>query len=93
MTTVNAFTTACPSSTLIPSRVVFHEDDYTHPCHPLYVHPSNVLGSFLVSESFNGTCYGSWRRIILVKLSVRRKLDFINGGLGRPPKGSPLVRQ
>lgn len=46
--------TGCSTS----SRSVFHEDDYTHPCHPFYVHPSNVLGSSLVSVPFDGTGMG-----------------------------------
>nr|XP_016442284.1 PREDICTED: uncharacterized protein LOC107767711 [Nicotiana tabacum] len=69
------FLTCRPAS----SRFAFHEDDYTHPCHPLYVHPSDVLGASLASVPFDGTGYGSWRRTILVALSVRNKLDFVNG--------------
>ncbi|XP_075086032.1 uncharacterized protein LOC107767711 [Nicotiana tabacum] len=69
------FFTCRPAS----SRFAFHEDDYTHPCHPLYVHPSDVLGASLASVPFDGTGYGSWRRTILVALSVRNKLDFVNG--------------
>nr|XP_033508673.1 uncharacterized protein LOC117273600 [Nicotiana tomentosiformis] len=49
------------------SRLPFHPDDYTHPCHPLYVHPSDLLGSSLVTEPFDGSYYGSWRRSILVR--------------------------
>ncbi|XP_070029759.1 uncharacterized protein [Nicotiana sylvestris] len=79
--------TGCSTS----SRSVFHEDDYTHPCHPLYVHPSDVLGSSLVPVPFDGTGYGSWRRTILVALSVRNKLDFINGSSIKPPDSSPLT--
>ncbi|XP_060188475.1 uncharacterized protein LOC132617483 [Lycium barbarum] len=75
------------------SHVPFHPDDYTHPCHPLYVHPSDLLASSLVSELFDGTCYGSWRRSILIALSIRNKLDFIHGTTKKPPEGSPLLRQ
>nr|XP_018634467.2 uncharacterized protein LOC104119935 [Nicotiana tomentosiformis] len=71
------------------SHSVFHEDDYTHPCHPFYVHPSDVLGSSLVFVPFDG----SWRRTILVALSVRNKLDFINGSSVKPPDSSPLAGQ
>ncbi|XP_075076576.1 uncharacterized protein LOC142163213 [Nicotiana tabacum] len=73
--------------------IAFHPDDYTHPCHPLYVHPSDVLGASLVSTPFDGTSYGSWCRNILVALSVHNKLDFINDTTEKPPDGSPLVRQ
>ncbi|XP_019224164.1 PREDICTED: uncharacterized protein LOC109205863 [Nicotiana attenuata] len=82
-------TTASPSS----SRTIFHEDDYTHPCHPLYVHPSDVLGTSLVSTPFDGTCYGTWRHTVLVALSIRNKTDFITSAVGRPPDGLPLARQ
>ncbi|XP_075098961.1 uncharacterized protein LOC107784196 [Nicotiana tabacum] len=61
------------------SRSVFHEDedDYTHPCNPFYVHPSDVLGFSLVSVPFDGTGYGSWRRTILVALSRLRCNDLV----------------
>ncbi|XP_075086067.1 uncharacterized protein LOC142168812 [Nicotiana tabacum] len=71
----------------------FHPDDFTHPCHPLYVHPSDTLGAYLVSIPFDSTCYGNWRRNILVALSVRNKLDFINRTTERPHVGSPFARQ
>lgn len=73
--------------------VLFHPDDYTHPCHPYYVHPSDLLGASLVSELFDGTCYSSWRRSILVALFVRNKLDFIHGTSDMPSVTSPLHRQ
>ncbi|XP_019224054.1 PREDICTED: uncharacterized protein LOC109205763 [Nicotiana attenuata] len=85
--------TITPSSSSTVSRTVFHEDDFTHPCHPLYVHPSDVLGAYLVSSPFDGTCYDSWRRNILVALSIRNKLDFISDSSTKPPVGSPLARQ
>ncbi|XP_019238249.1 PREDICTED: uncharacterized protein LOC109218341 [Nicotiana attenuata] len=64
-----------------------------HPCHPFYVHTYDVLGSSLVFVPFDGTGYGSWRRTTLVALSVRNKLDFINGSSVKPPDISPLARQ
>ncbi|XP_015087154.1 uncharacterized protein LOC107030370 [Solanum pennellii] len=45
------------------------------------------------SVRFDGTGYGSWRRTILVALSVRNKLDFIKAISNRPPENSPLFRQ
>jgi len=46
-----------------------------------------------VSVPFDGTCYASWRRTILVTLSVRNKLEFIDGTSLRPSSDSPLARQ
>lgn len=74
------------------NRTAYHAEDYTHPCHPLYVHPSNVLGASLVSTPFDGFGFGSWRRTILVALSVRNKIDFIDGTSSKPPDTSPLAR-
>ncbi|XP_070030172.1 uncharacterized protein [Nicotiana sylvestris] len=82
-----------PSSSSAASRTIFHEDDFAHSCHPLYVHPSDVLGSSLVSSPFDGTCYDSWRRNILVALSIRNKLNFISGTSTKSLPGSPLARQ
>ncbi|XP_070035254.1 uncharacterized protein [Nicotiana tomentosiformis] len=72
-------TSALPTIPSPASRSVFHEDedDYTHPCNPFYVHPSDVLGSSLVSVPFDGTGYGSWRRTILVALSRLRCNDLV----------------
>nr|XP_033509294.1 uncharacterized protein LOC117274188 [Nicotiana tomentosiformis] len=81
-----------PSSSSTASRIVFHEDDFTHSCHSLYVHPSDVLGTSLVSSRFDGSCYGSWRRNILVALSIRNKLNFINGTSTKPLPGYPLAQ-
>ncbi|XP_075106775.1 uncharacterized protein LOC142179798 [Nicotiana tabacum] len=85
--------TSADATSSTPSRLIFHEYDYTLPCHPLYVHPSDVLGTSLVSSPFDGSCYGSWKRNVLVALSIRNKLDFINGTSQRPPEGFPLARQ
>ncbi|XP_047271582.1 uncharacterized protein LOC124900136 [Capsicum annuum] len=86
-------TTVDPSGSTASSRAIFHSEDYTHPCHPLYVHPSDELGTSLASCPFDGTGFGSWRRTILVALSVRNKIDFINGSSSKPPDSSPLSRQ
>ncbi|XP_059315503.1 uncharacterized protein LOC132066145 [Lycium ferocissimum] len=54
---------------------------------------AGINTSTTVSELFDGTCYGSWRRSILIALSVRNKLDFIHGTTEKPPEGSALLRQ
>ncbi|XP_075112347.1 uncharacterized protein LOC142182201 [Nicotiana tabacum] len=32
----------------------------------------------LVTKQFNGTCFGAWRRGIIIALSAKKKIDFIN---------------
>ncbi|KAJ8573560.1 hypothetical protein K7X08_010071 [Anisodus acutangulus] len=94
MTTHNNNTPLIPSTTSKgSSRTTFHQDDYAHPCHPLYVHPLYVLGASLVSVLFDRTSYGSLRRTIQVALLVRNKLDLIDGSSQKPNEGSPLSRQ
>ncbi|XP_070039813.1 uncharacterized protein [Nicotiana tomentosiformis] len=93
MTNGTSDPTQSSSASSTNSRVVFHEDNYTHPSHLLYVHPSDVLGTSLVSTPFDGTCYGSRRRTVLVALSIRNKIDFITGTSGRLPTRSPLATQ
>lgn len=66
------------------SRTIFYPDDYTHSCHPLYVHPSDILGASLVFVPFDRFGYSSWRRTIILDLSIRNKLNFINGSSIKP---------
>ncbi|XP_075084997.1 uncharacterized protein LOC142168238 [Nicotiana tabacum] len=40
-------------------HTAFHPDDFTHPCHPLYVHPSDILGASLV---YSFRWYLQWQR-------------------------------
>ncbi|XP_070057569.1 uncharacterized protein [Nicotiana tomentosiformis] len=54
--------------------------------------PSSISNT-TISEPFDGTCYGSWRRSVLVALFVRNKLDFIHGTVEKTPEGSPLMQQ
>ncbi|PHT43654.1 Protein STRICTOSIDINE SYNTHASE-LIKE 10 [Capsicum baccatum] len=55
---------------------------------PLYLHPAENVGSTLLPVVFYGTSYRSWRRRILRALSVKNKLDFINGKSRRPAEDS-----
>ncbi|XP_019239047.1 PREDICTED: uncharacterized protein LOC109219082 [Nicotiana attenuata] len=60
---------------------------------PLYIHPSDSPGMTLVPIPFDGIGYRSWRRSVLRALSVKNKLDFINGEFVRPSSDSPQFRQ
>nr|XP_016470746.1 PREDICTED: uncharacterized protein LOC107792988 [Nicotiana tabacum] len=57
--------------------------DSTNPAldstNPLYMHPSESVGSMLVPGLFDGSGYRSWRRGVLRALSVKNKVGFING--------------
>ncbi|XP_049367038.1 uncharacterized protein LOC125831955 [Solanum verrucosum] len=47
--------------------------------HPYYLHPSDSPGMNLISTVFDGRGFPGWRRSILIALSAKRKLGFING--------------
>ncbi|XP_075095169.1 uncharacterized protein LOC142173471 [Nicotiana tabacum] len=63
------------------------------PSDPLYLHPLDNPSVMLVFVPFNGVGYRSWRRNVLLGLSVENKLEFINGECKRPDSHSPTFRQ
>jgi len=57
-----------------------------NPAHSyLYLHPSENPATPLVSLVLNSTNYHSWGRSILSKLSAKKKVEFVNGVIPRPP--------
>ncbi|KAH0762701.1 hypothetical protein KY290_018774 [Solanum tuberosum] len=53
------------------------------------LHPSDSPGLSLVNFIFEGKDYGGWRRSILIALSAKNKLGFIDGSCKPPVAGSP----
>lgn len=51
--------------------------------HPYSLHPSDTPGMVLVNTPFDGKGYSGWRRSILISLSAKNKLGFIDEA--RPP--------
>ncbi|XP_070003332.1 uncharacterized protein LOC142165753 [Nicotiana tabacum] len=47
--------------------------------HLYYLHPSDSPGMVLVNSVFDGKGYGGWRRAIIIALSAKNKLGFIDG--------------
>ncbi|XP_015164044.1 uncharacterized protein [Solanum tuberosum] len=52
--------------------------------HAFYIHPSDIPGMNLVSTVFDGRSYGGWRRAVIIALSAKNKLGFIDGSLEVP---------
>ncbi|XP_057543533.1 uncharacterized protein LOC130821771 [Amaranthus tricolor] len=48
-----------------------------------YIHPSDT-SSQLVSIKFKGDGYGDWRRCMLIALSAKNKVAFVDGSLPKP---------
>ncbi|XP_060188433.1 uncharacterized protein LOC132617449 [Lycium barbarum] len=61
--------------------------------HPYYLNASDSPGMNLLNVSFNGTSYGNWKRGILISLSAKNELCFINDKSEIPKEDSPLFDQ
>ncbi|XP_070035678.1 uncharacterized protein [Nicotiana tomentosiformis] len=60
--------------------------------HHYYLHPSYYSGMNLVSFMFDGRGYGGWRRAVVIAMSAKNKLGFIDGSLVIPAADSGLQR-
>lgn len=49
------------------------------PSSPLFVHSSDIPGISLVPAPFSGSGLGGWRRKIIVALSAKNKITFVEG--------------
>ncbi|XP_055814223.1 uncharacterized protein LOC129883625 [Solanum dulcamara] len=52
--------------------------------HLYYLHSSDFPGMNLVNFTFDGKGYGGWRRSVLIALSAKNKIDFIDGTCKEP---------
>lgn len=49
-----------------------------------FLHPSDNTGMKLVTTSFNGTRYGNWKRSMVIGLTAKNKMSFVDGTLAKP---------
>jgi hypothetical protein len=49
---------------------------------PFFLNHGDSPGAMIVSKSLNGENYNSWKRAMMMALSVKNKLSFVNGTLG-----------
>lgn len=63
------------------------------PCHPYFLDSSDNPGMVLLNVTFDEACYGNWCRGVLISLSAKNKLGFINGTSKCPAEDSPLLDQ
>ncbi|XP_056687900.1 uncharacterized protein [Spinacia oleracea] len=54
------------------------------PARPFYLHPTDNTANQLVSVKFKGEGYGDWRRSMMISMSSKNKLGFVNGRLPKP---------
>ncbi|KAF5449041.1 hypothetical protein F2P56_029529, partial [Juglans regia] len=57
-----------------------------------YLHPSDNPGVLLVSEIFTGENYIAWSRSMLIALTVKNKIAFVDGSLVQPITNDPCLR-
>lgn len=50
---------------------------------PYYLHPSDT-GQKLVNITFSGNGFVDWKRVMVIALSGKNKLGFVDGSLPRP---------
>ncbi|XP_055814295.1 uncharacterized protein LOC129883710 [Solanum dulcamara] len=56
---------------------------------PYYLHPSDSPGMNLVNFVFDGTGFAAWRRSIIISLSAKNKMSFIDGSTEIPSADTP----
>ncbi|KAK2639868.1 hypothetical protein Ddye_027663 [Dipteronia dyeriana] len=58
---------------------------------PYFLHHSDNPGLILVPQPLTEDNYASWSRAMLIALSVKNKLGFIDGSIQKPSEGSDLI--
>ncbi|XP_056689676.1 uncharacterized protein [Spinacia oleracea] len=53
-----------------------------------YIHPSDANSVQLISFKFNGEGYTSWKRSMLLALSAKNKIGFVDGSIEKPDPGT-----
>ncbi|XP_070004224.1 uncharacterized protein [Nicotiana sylvestris] len=56
--------------------------------HPYFLHPSDSPRMTFVTSVFDGSGYGGWRRSLLIALSAKNNLCFIDGSCSAPASDS-----
>src|ERR1044072_8790726 len=59
---------------------------------PYYLHASDHPGLVLVSQPLADDNYASWKRSMVLSLSGKNKLGFLDGSIPQPPEDDPHYR-
>lgn len=54
-----------------------------------FVHPSDNTTVKLISHVFDGKGYADWKRSMMIALSAKNKLSFVDGSLPKPEVTDP----
>jgi hypothetical protein len=77
--------TSINKNTTLPNMTFLTID----PSDPFFIHASDHPSMTLVPKVLDGTNYAMWRRSILISLSAKNKLGFINGTISIPGESDP----
>ena len=55
-----------------------------NPTSIFYLHPSNHAGIKLVSTPFDGNEYVNWKRSMIIGLTAKNKMSFVDGITPKP---------
>lgn len=67
-------------------------DPTQDPASLYYLHPSDHASTKLVSNLFDGSGYGDWKRSVIIGLTAKNKLSFIDNTLPKPTDDVVLQR-
>ncbi|XP_019251238.1 PREDICTED: uncharacterized protein LOC109230169 [Nicotiana attenuata] len=59
----------------------------------MFLHPSDIPGISLVHTPFSDTGFGGWKTCVIVSLSARNKIGFVDGTCPKPAENSPHIKQ
>lgn len=59
---------------------------------PLYLHHGDSPGSHMVAQPLNGDNYNAWSRSMIMALTAKNKIAFIDGSLPQPSFDDPIFR-
>ncbi|KAH0735261.1 hypothetical protein KY285_010968 [Solanum tuberosum] len=76
---VDTTTEGIPLTGQVPTNVVIDSGNL------IFLYASDAPGMNLVNNIFDGRGYQGWRRSLLIALSAKNKLGFINGNCPEPP--------
>jgi hypothetical protein len=58
----------------------------------LYLHHGDSPGSLMVTQPLNGDNYSAWSRSMIMTLTAKNKIAFIDGSLSQPSVDDPIFR-
>lgn len=57
---------------------------FVDPLNPFFIHHADNPGMILVSQLLNGENYSAWSRALIIALSAKNKLEFVDRSIPKP---------